>query len=551
MLVRLEIQNYAIIDHLDIQLSAGMNIITGETGAGKSIVLGALGLIMGNRADTKVLFNAEKKCFVEATFKIDQYALQSFFTENDLPYEDELLVRREIAPGGKSRAFVNDSPCTLDILQSLSTYLVDIHQQFDTSQLRTPQYQIDVIDALSISKEDKNSYRQLFREYQESQKILKSRKESNENEANEREFLQFQYNELAALNLTEGETIALESKLSIMEAAEEIKTATTTIYTAISDNENSIASQIQQLYALLSNVKNVDDKCLGLYDRLRSLREEIIDIAQDSEKLSDQIEYDPQGIQKAQQRISSIYKLQKKHNAFSDTELLTTLETLKSKIESRNNTEEYIALLEKKIDEMHKALLEKAAILSAARKKAVPSVEREIDSLLHSLAMPNAKVKFHIENHKDLTINGIDFISLQFSANKGSQLSAIKDVASGGELSRLALCVKSVTAHAMTMPTLVLDEIDSGISGEVAHKMGLILGKLAQEHQMICITHSPQIAAKAHQHYWVYKQETETRTLTAVKILDENERILEIAKMLSGDPPSAAAIANAKDLLAS
>jgi DNA repair protein RecN (Recombination protein N) len=548
MLQKIQIQNYAIIDHLEIDFHDGMTIITGETGAGKSILLGALGLIMGKRADTKVLFDSDRKCIVEATFDIKNYQLKDFFEQHELDYEVELSIRRELAPNGKSRAFINDSPVTLDVVGELTDNLIDIHQQFDTSDIQKNKYQIDVLDALAGNTE-MAKYTEEYKRYKKICLDLDALTAKSQSASQEVEFLKFQIQEFDQLAVIAGEQKSLESSLQILESAEEIKKNASLISHVIADDEHAINGQLRALYQQFSSIKNIDKTYHDLYDRLVSAHEELADIAKEADKISEVTEFDPETIQQHHQRLNLIYRLEKKHNVSSDLELITIHGQIQQKLDSFQDLTQGLADLEKEKSSLHKKLLGHAKVMSEIRKKSTSNIEKQVHDMLASLSMEHAYIKFDIQTEESLSAHGCDKISLLFSPNKGSEFLPVKDTASGGELSRLALCVKSLTAGAMTLPTLIFDEIDAGVSGEVAQKMSLILQKLSRKHQLISITHSPQIASKADSHYWVYKQDTPTRTITGMRPLSTDDRVTEIAKMLSGNPPTAAAIANAKELI--
>jgi DNA repair protein RecN (Recombination protein N) len=549
MLQKIEIQNYAIIDQLEIDFHQGMTIITGETGAGKSILLGALGLIMGKRADTKVLFDVDRKCFVEGTFDIKNYALADFFDRHGLDYMDELSIRRELAPNGKSRAFVNDSPVTLDILSELTESLIDIHQQFDTSDIQKNKYQMDVLDALASTTGLVAKYSEGYKKYKKVSRDLNDLIEKSKNASQEIDFLQFQLQEFDQLSLQVGEQATLESSLHILESAEEIKKNTNLVHHTISEDENAINGQLRVLYQQFSTIKNLDKSYADLFDRLVSAHEELADIAKEASKIAEATEFDPETIQQCHQRLNAIYRLQKKHNVTTEQDLMAIYTGVQHKLESFQDLTTGLADLEKEKEALFNTLMTQAKGISDRRKKAGAGIEKQIHDLLVSLSMEHAYVRFEILTDDTLYGQGCDRISLLFSPNKGSEFLPVKDTASGGELSRLALCIKSLTAGAMTLPTLIFDEIDAGVSGEVAQKMSHILKNLSLNHQLICITHSPQIASKADSHYWVYKQDTPTRTITGMRSLSMDDRIIEIAKMLSGNPPTTAAIANARELV--
>ncbi|MEZ4909370.1 MAG: DNA repair protein RecN [Saprospiraceae bacterium] len=549
MLTHLHIRNYAIIAQLDLNFPSGMTVITGETGAGKSIVLGALGLIMGNRADTKTLMNQEEKCVVEANFDVRSYALQNVFEALDLDYTDELLIRREINPNGKSRSFVNDTPVTLDVLQTLSDELIDIHQQFDTLNLQKPQFQLQVIDALADNKEQILQYQRIFKEYKQLQNEQNILIEKEKSATSEMEFLQFQWDEIAQSNISKGEVSQLENDLLRLNAGEEIKKATSLIAHGLDESEQATIETLQSYLNLLSPVRAADPEIEEVYTRLLSIKEELKDINHQIMRISESTEYDQEAIYTASQRLNLLNKLLFKHNVTSDKELLEKQRQIEEKLSGFTSVKQRIIDIESQILKIEKELRSKAKSIGKRRCDVLQKFEIDVKLLLKDLAMPHANIKVDIVESDELTIIGNQTLRFLFSANKGNPLLPIKDVASGGEISRLTLVIKSLVANAMTLPTLIFDEIDIGVSGEVALKMGKILYGLADRHQLITITHSPQIAAKGSNHIFVYKQDVGPRMVTALRTLSTDERIIEVAKMLSGDPPSSSAILNAKELL--
>lgn len=549
MLRKLEIQNYAIIDKLEIDFPTGLTIITGETGAGKSILLGALGLIMGKRADTKVLFDQDRKCFVEAIFSIADYQLHDYFTEEGLGYDDELIIRREIAPGGKSRAYINDSPVTLDILTTLTESLIDIHQQFDTLDIQKPVFQLRIIDALAGNKNVSDQYSNLHKDYRQTIQKLELLKEKNRNAQQEIEFLNFQIAEFDQADLKPNEQDELEMQLQKLTSAEDIIKNCSAIVLAVEEGENAILGQLQFVSNQFSYIKNLDKTFSDIYDRLLSVREELMDIAKDASRITDATEYDAAAIENATARLNIINRLQKKHGVITMDALLKTQSEIKEKLNKFGDLSSDIENLELDIHQKEITLKSLADKLGEARRKVIPSLEKDVHNLLSGLGMNHAQIKVHMGTLPSFSNSGLDDISILFAPNKGSEFLPLKDTASGGEMSRLTLIIKSLVAGALTLPTLIFDEIDAGVSGDIAGKMGEILNNLAQKHQIIAITHSPQIAAKAMSHYWVYKNDTESRTVTAMRQLDQGERVHEIAKMLSGNPPTEAAKANARELI--
>lgn len=546
----LHIRNYAIIEALDMDFANGLTIITGETGAGKSILLGALGLIMGNRADTKSLYNENEKCVIEAHFDVRNYYVREFFADNDMDYEDEVVLRRELTPSGKSRAFINDTPVNLKQMQELCQELVDLHQQFDTLDIHSLSFQLKMIDALASNKSQLNTYQAIFRSFQANRRELSALRQRSEQSAKEIDFIQFQLEELSKASLNADEQEKLEEELSRLTHAEDIKRVLGGGFQLLTESEHSIASQLHDLNAALNQVSKYDSTLSSFYERFSSILLEIRELGNDFEKVADQTEFDPERISEVQLRLDLIYRLQKKHTVATIKELLEVQAELEKTLGGYGDLSNEIARLEYEIAEQDTSLRQMAEDLSERRRAVIPTFEEKIVEMLGQLAMPNAQIQIQCRTLPELDITGSDEINFLFSANKGGRLQTIKDVASGGELSRLALVTKSLVASAIPLPTLIFDEIDSGISGDVALKMGTILRKLSNEHQVVTITHSPQVASKADRHYFVYKKETEERTLTNVRLLNADERVRAIATMLSQNPPSDSALENARELLA-
>lgn len=549
MLKRLEIQNYAIIESLELDLTNGLTIVTGETGAGKSILLGALGLIMGKRADTKVLYEADKKCVVEAVFNIADYNLKSIFEDEGIDYEEETIIRRVISPNGKSRAFINDEPANLSTLKALTDNLVDLHQQFDTLDLHSVSFQTKTIDALAGTIDQVESYRSEYSEYTKANRKLAELEERHRNSNQEMDFLNFQMKEFNDAELMDGEQEEKEKQLSKLTNAEDIQRVGNLLSHTLEEGEPSVIDTIQNLLNELSNVMDSDETLSNLYERLTAIQEELRDIAKEGENIADDTEYDEGLIEEINNRLNLIYRLQKKHNVNTLEDLLKIQDHIADQLTGFGDISNDIEMLKNKIIKLEESLVKQAQQISAKRKKIAPSFEKSIHDLLVPLSMENAFIQVSIEQLEKPGPSGMDAIGFLFAPNKGSDFKPLKDIASGGEISRLTLCIKSLVADAMTLPTLIFDEIDTGVSGEVASRMGEILASLAKKHQVLSITHSPQIAGKADKHYFVHKNDKENRTVTAVKELDKEGRIIEIAKMLSGNPPSLAAIENAKELM--
>ncbi len=548
MLKKLLVKNYAIIEKIEIDFSKGLNIITGETGAGKSILLGALGLIMGNRADTKTLFDTGKKCIIEGTFSIPKH-YKSYFEENDIDFEKETHIRREITPSGKSRAFINDTPTNLQILRTLTSTLVDLHQQFDTLDIHDVSFQLNVVDALANHKEEVLEYRTKFQQYSKNKRQLDRLMKQSNDTSKEIDFLEFQLKEFNEAELIENEEIKAEDELKSLSHAEDIKRVLSATQQYLTENESSVVGQLKDLSFELNNIAKFAEPVEQLKDRMEGLIFELEDLSSEMELLGDKTELDPERITEIRERLDLIYRLQNKHQATSVSELLEIQHDIESKLESFGDMSGQIELLEVEIQKQEKELSERAQKLSVARKKVIPQFEERIQSQLQTLSMPHAQLKVQITTTPSLNKNGFDHVEFLFAANKGGRLDSIKDVASGGELSRLTLCVKSLVAGALAMPTMIFDEIDTGVSGDVALKMGNILKDLAKGHQIITITHTPQIAVQADSHFFVYKDHAGEKTTTSVKELDRTERVTEVATMLSGSPPSTNAMKNAKELL--
>lgn len=549
MIKKLLIQNYALIEALELEFPSGLTIITGETGAGKSILLGALGLIMGNRADSRSLFDENKKCVVEAYFSIEKYGLASFFENNEIDYEDDLIIRRELTPAGKSRSFINDTPVNLKTLQDLSAELIDLHQQFDTSDIHDQNFQLKMVDALADNAHLLTKYRKEFREYAALKKQRDEIISMSQASQREIEFLNFQWDELDKANLQLGEEDSLEEELTRLTHAEDIKRMLGATFGQLEETEMSILTQLSDIAQSLSQVRRFDEVVGRLYERLATSQIELRELSRDIENRYEAIEYDPDRLKTVQERLDMLNRLLNKHQVANVGELIKFRAQLASRLESFANRNMDIAAIEARISHLQSQLEQVASVLNERRIAVIPSFEDKIHQRLSLLALENARLEVHCQSVEDLGPNGKDSVFFLFAANRGSRMLPIKDVASGGELSRLALVIKSLVASAIPLPTLIFDEIDAGISGDVALKMGNILRTLSNEHQVITITHSPQVAAKADTHYFVYKEEMPERTLTCVKSLDKEGRIFSIASMLSQNPPSAFAIENAKELL--
>lgn len=551
MLKKLEIKNYAIIEHLDILFDEGLTIITGETGAGKSILLGALGLIMGKRADTKILYEKEQKAVVEATFHIKEYDLREWFDQHDIDYTDELTIRRIISPSGKSRAFVNDEPTNLSKLKELTDFLVDMHQQFDTLDIHNVSFQTNTVDILAGNESLMEQYTDQYKIYLRHKRNLEQLRERQSNAQNEMDFLNFQMSEFESLALVGGEQIEKEQQLNRLNSAEDIQRTCQQLSHLIESSESNILDLLRPLINDLDRIKDTDSALGSLSERLHSVVEELNDLSKDAERIAEDTEYNPEAIDQLNERLSAIYKMQQKHNVQTLDDLLEVQARIEQDLKGFGDLTDEISQVEKNIEKLEKVLTAEAKTIAQKREKIIPELEQKMQKMLASLSMENAFLKVQLDPTDGLSPSGLNKATFYFKANKGNDFQLLKDVASGGEIARLTLCLKSLVADYAVLPTLIFDEIDTGVSGDVAGKMGNILAQLSKGHQVISITHSPQIAARAHKHYFVYKEDRADRTITNIRSLDNDSRIQEIAKMLSGNPPSAAAIQNAQELIGS
>ena len=550
MLAKLEIQNYILIDHLSIDLSSQLSVITGETGAGKSIIMGALGLILGDRADSTVCRNADKKCFIEGTFQLnnkEQY--RTFFEANDIDLTEELIIRREISAQGKSRAFINDTPINLNELKQLTSQLVDLHQQFDTLTLGDTDFQRTVIDALANIQKDVTSYQAVYQAWKENERKLNELLAQKENFEKTESYNKHLLAELAELNLQENELEEIEKELKFLENAVQIKAQIDASVQQLESSDNPIVQQIKQIGNTLESIVKWQPDFEGLLARLKAAQIELADIASELIVWQDKIDFDENKIINHQERLSQGYSLQKKHKVQSTAELLSIQAQLEKDLEAVLNLDETIAQLTATLAAQNKEVLTIAKALTDKRTKQVEPFTKNVNNLLHQVGMPNAKIKVSIEQVA-FNIYGQDKIDILFDANNTNRFETIRKVASGGELSRLMLCIKSLVAKSVDLPTMIFDEIDTGISGEPAKQVGLLLQQLGKNRQVLCITHQPQIAAKGHTHLYVYKEQKGAETQTHLKALSNEDRVLHIARMIGGDPPSKTAISNAEELMA-
>jgi DNA repair protein RecN (Recombination protein N) len=549
MLQHLSIQNYALIDSLSIDLDEHLSIITGETGAGKSILLGALGLIAGNRSDSTSLNDKTKKCIVEAVFNIKNYALEDFFSTHELDYDHHTTVRREINPTGNSRAFINDTPVTLSQLKQISALLIDIHSQHETLSLQNNSFQLSIVDAFADNMAALKEYKTNFNAYKLLETELAQLKEKEANAQKESDYLLFLFNELQEANFYVKEQEELESQLTILSYAEDIKSKIASVLLALNESESSLISGLNSVKVSTNELAKFGTELQELSTRINTTFIELKDIASELENVQDTIVFDAAKLELISERLDILYKLQQKHRVTSIAELIAIKEDLDSKLLDFTSLENSIHKITEQLIADKKVLEKLAAALSKKRKVVISPIEKQLQQTLSELGMPNAALKIEQSDLKELTTLGKDNIVFLFSANKGSTVQELNKVASGGELSRLMLSIKSLIANSKQLPTIIFDEIDTGVSGEIANKMGIIMDKMAKTMQVITITHLPQIAAKGSSHLFVYKQEKENKTHSQIKKLNKEERVQEIAKMLSTENPTAAAIKNAKELL--
>lgn len=549
MLHKLFIQNYAIIDELEITFFSGMNVITGETGAGKSILVGALNLILGQRADNSVLKDGNKKCIVEGVFKIEENEqVMSFFEDEQLEYDTEVVIRRELSLNGKSRSFINDTLVSVSQIKKLSIFLVDLHQQFDTLDITTTNFQKEMLDAFADNLKDLQKMRTAFKQYTQIKLELEQLKAIQEQANKELDYHQFLFNELSELDLKENELENLEEELRLLSNAENVKNQLSATIHELKNADQPIVNQLKSIQLKLNTIAPFHKEIETLEQRLLAVNIELKDIANDLEKLEYDIHADSAKMEMINERLSAGYKLLKKHNLLTTNDLLMLQMELEKKLESVTDLFSNIEKISKEL-EINKAIcLEIANIISQKRKTSAKSFIDAVNQLLIQVGMPNARIKIDI-TPAELQINGIDEIQFLFDANNSKKFEPLGKVASGGELSRLMLSIKSLVAKKLQLPTLIFDEIDTGISGEAANQVGLIMKGLSHQHQLITITHQAQIAAKANAHFFVHKEKSDRGIKTGIKLLEGNDRIEAIAKILSGDRLTAAALANAKELL--
>ena len=550
MIKSLHIENYALIEELDIELHKSFSVITGETGAGKSIILGAIGLLLGQRADTRSIKDGAKRCIIEAKFDIAEYGLADFFETNDIDYDEgECIVRRELTSSGKSRAFINDTPVQLTLLKELGEKLIDVHSQHQNLLLNREDFQLKVLDTIAGNADELKTYKSLFNQYTKVSRELEQAITDSIRNKEEEDYLRFQANQIAEAKLSAGEQEELEKESEILDHTEEIKEALYKSHEMLSSDNGCAMQLIKDTISSLNSISNVYPEASQLAERLESCRIEIKDVADEIEAGQDSLEYDPERQAYVNERLNTIYSLLKKHNVQSVEELLDISERINEKLSAIDNDEELIGELQKKKDKLYVSLNQHADKLSDKRRKAAEEVETKMCSLLIPLGMPNVRFKVELNQTQEPEASGKDKPAFMFSANRNSSLQNLAQVASGGEIARVMLSLKALVAAHAQLPTIIFDEIDTGVSGAIADKMGEIITNLSGSLQVVNITHLPQVASKGDHHFLVYKEETPEGTLSRIRKLSSEARVAEIAKMLSGSAVTAAATEQARLLL--
>ncbi len=550
MLQQLYIKNFTLIDELDIELHPGFSVITGETGAGKSIILGAIGLLLGQRADSKSIKQGADRCVIEAHFDLSRYDLKPFFDENDIEYDDhDTIIRRELTAAGKSRAFINDTPVALTMLKELGDQLMDVHSQHQNLLLNKQDFQLNVVDILANDSKELEEYQQCFANYQQKTKELNQLREEIERNKQNADFLQFQYDELEAAQLAEGEQEELEQQSETMSHAEDIKTALYEADNALNGDECGVVSQVKSAYNALNGISKVMPKTAELTERLDSCRIELKDIADEVSQLLERTDFNPAELDNINNRLDRLYELEKKYHVETVEELIQQRDDLKLKLSHIENSDEAVSEMEKEVAKLRSLCAHRAETISTMRRATADNMRSQLAQRLEQLGMPHARFDVSITK-TELGKNGQDSISFLFSANTSTPLQPVSQVASGGEIARVMLSLKAMISGAVKLPTIIFDEIDTGVSGKIAEKMAQIMQEMGRtERQVISITHLPQIAALGSHHYRVSKEETKNGTVSHMTELNNEERITEIAQMLSGSDISDAAIQNAKELL--
>lgn len=550
MLRSLYIQNYALIEKLDINFGSGFSVITGETGAGKSIILGAIGLLLGQRADVKAIRIGASKCVIEARFDISAYGMQSFFDENELEYEDECILRREVSASGKSRAFINDTPASLGQMKEIGEQLIDVHSQHQNLLLNKEGFQLNVLDILSHNEEALSAYQSVYREWKQAQQDLEALVTRAEQDKADEDYIRFQLEQLEEADLSAGEQEELEQEADTLSHAEEIKAGLYRAGQTLYSDEGGLLSGLKECLNTMRGLQNVYPAAGELGERLESTYIELKDISQEITGKEEEIEFNPERLEEVNDRLNLIYTLQQKHRVSTVDELLVLAGEYATKLSAIISSDDHIEELRERCDTLYNKVKKQAAVLTKARTSAAREVEKQMAARLIPLGMPNVRFLVEIGVRKEPGVNGADTVNFLFSANKNGTLQSISSVASGGEIARVMLSVKAMIAGAVKLPTIVFDEIDTGVSGEIADRMADIMQEMGEQNrQVISITHLPQIAARGRAHYKVYKQDNETETNSHIRRLSDEERVEELAHMLSGATLTEAALNNAKALL--
>lgn len=549
MIKSLSIKNYALIERLEMDFFSGLNIITGETGAGKSILLGSLELAMGKRADTTVLFNKEQNCSVELEYDIRDYGLQDFFSHNDLDYSEIITITRTINPSGKSRAFINDQPVNLNVLRELTLNMILMHRQFDNLQINNPDYQLRMIDNFAGLEEMLASYRDIYSDYNRKQGELSRLKEQMLAFSREMDIIEYQFSELSAANLSTDEYEESLIHFKNLSNSEQIKKTLFSVFNELAEGEISVTAKLENIFRELNNLELINEDFSQGKELLSAIIESLYDIANKYHSIAENADYDEEKIYELESRIDLLNSLKAKYKVAEIADLILLRDELEIKRNKSLSIGSEIKKLGESIELMHQQLVAIARQVRHQRIIAAREFSDRIEEMLSELALPHTRLKIQLEELVEPNRDGFDRVSFYFSANKGSDFKLLKEVISGGELARLALAIEATIAGKMSLPTLIFDEIEAGISGEVARKMGKILKSMSEKHQIISITHSPQIAANADHHYYVYKKTDDKKTFTGITLLDRNEQIFELAKMLSGDPPTEGALKNAGELI--
>ena len=550
MLKSLFIQNFVLIDSLDICFNPGFSVITGETGAGKSIILGALSLVLGQRADGKSIKQGADKCVIEAIFDVSKYQLEPFFLGNDLEYDPEsCILRRELYASGKSRAFVNDSPVPLAILKELGTKLIDIHSQHQNLLLGDNRFQLRVVDVMAENEILLILYKKEYTRYQGLRKALSALKERAAQSKQEEDYIRFQLDQLEEANLQPNEQEELEQEQETLSHAEEIKSSLYRVSSCLDGEEQGVVSLLKESLSSMDALERYFPRANEIAERLRSAYIDLNDLASEMEGMIEDVEFNPDRLAWVNERLDTLYALQQKHRVSSVDDLIALRDQFRAQLTDIESFDEQIAALEKQVQDAYKELLQQAAVLSEQRKVAAVAFAQQLVQMVAPLGMPHTRFQVEVVPRKEPESDGMDEIRFLFSANKSMALQPVAQTASGGEISRLMLCIKAMIAGFTALPTIIFDEVDTGVSGDIADKMGHIMQDLGSKMQVFAITHLPQIAAQGEAHYFVYKEDVKDRTLTRIRPLDKEERIREVARMLSGSALTEASLANAKDLL--